>query len=168
MRPNTRFVLAAALAASLVLPGAAAAQQQWRADPRRERLETEVLERFVDRAARELALDADGRDRLGRVLRASAEQRRAIAEESRRLRQELARALREPSTSDGEFERLLDELAALRERELGQWRDEQRALADVLDPRQRAQFLVLAARFQDRVRDVRRRGGGQPPGPPGP
>src|SRR5690606_962160 len=73
MKPNARLALVPALAALLVLPPAAAAQQQWRADPRRERLEAEVLSRFVSRAARDLELDGDGRARLESVLRASAE-----------------------------------------------------------------------------------------------
>lgn len=166
MKPNTRLAPVAALAALLVLPAAAAAQQQWRADPRRERLEAEVLSRFVSRAARDLELDGDGRARLESVLRASAERRRAIAQEARLLRQELDRTLRDPATPDGEFESLLERLAALRTRELEQWHDEQRALAGVLTPRQRARFLVLAARFQERVRELRRRDAGQPPGPP--
>ena len=82
------------------------------------------------------------------------------------LRQELDRTLRDPATPDGEFESLLDRLAALRTRELELWHDEQRALAGVLTPRQRARFLVLAARFQERVRELRRGDAGQPTGPP--
>jgi len=166
MKPNTRLALVAALAALPVLPPAVPAQQPWRADTRRERLEAEVLSRFVNRAARDLELDADGRARLESVLRASAERRRAIAQEARSLRQELDRTLRDPATPDGEFESLLDRLAALRTRELELWHDEQRALAGVLTPRQRARFLVLAARFQERVRELRRGNAGQPTGPP--
>ena len=166
MKPNTRLALVAALAALPVLPPAVPAQQPWRADPRRERLEAEVLSRFVNRAARDLELDADGQARLESVLRASAERRRAIAQEARSLRQELDRTLRDPATPDGEFESLLDRLAALRTRELELWHDEQRALAGVLTPRQRARFLVLAARFQERVRELRRGNAGQPTGPP--
>src|SRR5690606_20033170 len=97
MKPNTRLALVAALAALPVLPPAVPAQQPWRADTRRERLEAEVLSRFVNRAARDLELDADGRARLESVLRASAERRRAIAQEARSLRQELDRTLRDPA-----------------------------------------------------------------------
>ncbi|HEY8469069.1 MAG TPA: hypothetical protein VIL18_05475 [Longimicrobiales bacterium] len=151
------------LALGLVVPVAAAAQQQ--PGTRRGQLEHQVLNRFLDRAAQELELDAGGRARLERVLRTSVEQRRAIAAEAARLRQELNRALRDPATPDREFERLLNELAELRAREARLWREEQDALAGVLTPRQRARFMLISARVNERIRALRGTGG-EPAGPP--
>jgi len=151
----TCLALTAILAAVLAAPSAASAQQQWEAGPRRERLEAEILSRFVDRAARELELDADRRARLENLLRASAERRAAIARESWQLRQKLVQALHDPSTPDDEFERLVDEVVALRKQQEEQWREDQRALADVLTPRQHARFMVMLARFHERVRQLR-------------
>ena len=54
-----------------------------------------------------------------------------------------------------EFERLVDEVVALRKQQEEQWREDQRALADVLTPRQHARFMVMLARFHERVRQLR-------------
>jgi Spy/CpxP family protein refolding chaperone len=169
MRRTPRWITRVGLLVALgsLVPVAAAAQQQaqQQAATRRGQLERQVLARFVDRAARELELDAGGRARLERVLRTSVEQRRALAEDATRLRQELSRALRDPATPDREFERLLAELAELRAREAGLWREEQEALAAVLTPRQRARFLLISARVNERIRALRG-AGGEPVGPP--
>jgi Spy/CpxP family protein refolding chaperone len=151
------------LALASLVPVTVAAQQQ--PSTRRGQLERQVLSRFLDRAARELELDAAGRARLEGVLHASVEQRRAIAQEAARLRQDLNAALRDPATPDAEFERLLNELAELRAREIRIWREEQAALADALTPRQRARFLVMSARLNERIRALRA-AGNQPAGPP--
>jgi uncharacterized membrane protein YccC len=164
MRRTQRWtVRVGLLAVGLLVPAAAAGQQQ--PSTRRGQLERQVISRLVDRAAQELELDAGGRVRLERVLRTSVEQRRAIAEEAARLRQELARALRDPATPEREFERLLNELAELRAREARLWREEQDSLAGVLTPRQRARFMLISARVNERIRALRGTGG-EPAGPP--
>ncbi|HEX7090279.1 MAG TPA: hypothetical protein VF192_09085 [Longimicrobiales bacterium] len=152
-RTPRRMLQAGLLVLAWLVPVTAAAQQQ--ASTRRGQLERQILSRFLDRAARELELDAAGRARLEGVLRTSVEQRRAIAREAARLRQALNRALRDPATPDAEFERLLDELAELRAREIRLWREEQDALAGALTPRQRARFMVMSARLNERIRALR-------------
>jgi hypothetical protein len=71
-----------------------------------------------------------------------------------RLRGRIYRAARNPATSDAEFMRLLSEHEALRAREHDLWGRDQEQLAGILNPRQRAQFLLAWAHFQDDMRDI--------------
>jgi Spy/CpxP family protein refolding chaperone len=161
------------IAAVLLLAPVAAHTQQNAPDParraameaRRDSLEAELLNRFMDQLDRELRLDADQRTRTERALRTGAGRRRELMRASGELRGQLHRALRSTATADAEYTRLLAEHDALRQREHDLWRREQDELARILTPRQRAQFIVQWARFQDSVRDIiaqRMRAGGGP------
>jgi hypothetical protein len=150
------------IAMLLLVPAAAASAQQSGPDParraameaRRDSLEAELLNRFMDQLTRELRLDADQRVRTERVLLAGAERRRELMRASGALRSQLSRALRDAATPDAEFTRLLAEQESLRQRENDLWRREQDALARVLNPRQRVQYVIQQARFQESVRDI--------------
>jgi Spy/CpxP family protein refolding chaperone len=167
-----RHVLLAPLLVLLLLPAPARAQQS-APDParraameaRRDSLEAELMNRFVEQLSRELRLDGEQRSRTERALRIGAERRRELMRASGELRGQMHRALRDPATADAEFVRLLGEQDALRQRENDLWRREQDDLARILTPRQRAQFVVQWARFQDSVREIivqHMRGGGAP------
>jgi Spy/CpxP family protein refolding chaperone len=150
------------LAVMLLLVPVAVDAQQSAPDParraameaRRDSLETELHNRFMDQLTRELALQGEQRARMERTLRANAGQRRELMHSSGELRGQLHRALRSAATTDAEFTRLLAAQDALRQRESDLWRAEQDELARFLTPRQRAQFVVQYARFQDSVRDI--------------
>jgi hypothetical protein len=131
------------------------------APARRERLQQQIVARFMDRAAARLGLDTAGRARLERVIGANDLRRQELAREARLARTALVRAARDPSTPDAEYDRLLRRMANLRERDLRLWENEQTALAGVLTPRQRVQFMAMRLEFFDMVQ--RMRGAAPPP-----
>jgi Spy/CpxP family protein refolding chaperone len=166
-----RRPLILALGLMAVAPAAAMSQQS-SPDParraameaRRDSLEAEILTRFVETLTKELKLDASQRSRTERSLRMGAHRRRELMRASGELRGEMVRALRSTATTDAEFNRLLAQQEMLRQREHDLWTREQDELARILNPRQRAQFVIQWARFQDNVREIladqmRRQGG---------
>jgi Spy/CpxP family protein refolding chaperone len=153
------FVLA------LLLPAVADAQAPER--ERREQLEAQIVQRFMNHASKELQLDADNRTRLEQHLRQSAPRRRALAQSTVQLRGQMLRAVRDEGTPDAEFTRLISEMTRLRDQEEEMWKSDQEALSRILTPRQHARFVVLWIRFNEQVRDMAM-GRGGPPGPGGP
>jgi Spy/CpxP family protein refolding chaperone len=133
---------------------AATPAQGQQGQARREELESEIAQRFMDRAATELKLDANTRTRLEQHLRQSAPPRRGLAQNTVRLRGELLRAVRDESTTDAEFARLINEMTRLRDQEETMWKSDQEALSRILTPRQHARFIVMWIRFNDQIRDV--------------
>ncbi len=127
---------------------------------RRAQLERQIRERFMAQAAERLQLDTRQRQRLDDVLRAGAESRRELAQESRQIRARLMRSVGAEGMTDAAYEQMLDEMAALREREHALERSEAAELAAFLDARQRAHFMVLRMQLNERVRGMRS-------GPPG-
>jgi chromosome segregation ATPase len=134
------------------------------AQERRAELERQVQLRFVDQATERLGLDPAQRERLAEVLNAGASDRRALARESRQLRTELTAAVRDADTPPAAFHRLLDRAARLRDREQALERQQDAALAEFLDGRQRAEFMVMRMQLNEQVRGIR---GGRPGGQPG-
>jgi hypothetical protein len=123
-------------------------------EARRDSLEAEVMNRFVEQLTRELRLDAEQKTRTERALRMGAHRRRELMRTTSELRGEIVRALRNSATTDAEFNRLLAQQEMLRQREQDLWTREQDDLARILNPRQRAHFVVQWARFQENVRDI--------------
>src|SRR5690606_3139308 len=74
-------------------------------------------------------------------------------------------AVENETTSEAEFTQLLERMAHLRAQEQNAWQADQRAIAAVLTPRQRAIFSPRWIEFQERRRAVmrQRRGRGGPP-----
>ncbi|HSK17708.1 MAG TPA: Spy/CpxP family protein refolding chaperone [Longimicrobiales bacterium] len=153
-----RLVIAAFL---LLAPVAGHAQQsgtdqERRAafEARRDSLEAEVVQKFVRRLGRELKLSSAQQSQTEQVLRQSGLQRRELSRASMQLRGRIYRAARSAETPEAEFVRLIAEHEALRVREHDLWRRDQEQLARILDPRQRAQFILSWAHFQDDMRDI--------------
>jgi Spy/CpxP family protein refolding chaperone len=139
---------------------AAAPVQAQQGQPRREELEAAIVQRFLDRAATELKLDGNTRTRLEQHLRQSAPPRRNLAQNTVRLRAAMLRAVRDESTTDAEFTRLINEMTRLRDEEEAMWKSDQEALSRILTPRQHARFIVMWIRFNDQIRDMAGRRGG--------
>jgi hypothetical protein len=133
-----------------------ATEQSRRAElaARRDSLEAEVVRKFVHRLARDLQLDANQRAQTELVLRDSGVRRRDLSRASSQLRSSIYRAVRDTTTAAADFIRLLADYEALSSREHELWRREQDELARILDPRQRAQFLLSWVRFQDDMREI--------------
>ncbi len=143
----------------LALPAALRAQEPGPPPrrPDRAELQAQVLDRFINIAAKDLSLQDRQRDRLTEVVRRTMQRRRQLATESIQIRDQLAVALRSDRTEDAEFSRLLRRLDELREEEMELWRQENTDLSGFLTPRQHAQFLALRARFNERVMRMRGR-----------
>jgi Spy/CpxP family protein refolding chaperone len=151
-----------------LLPAAASAQQTQQRPPqraptaaeraayeaRRDSLETEIVNKFIDQLTRELKLDAEQRTQTQRVLRESGLRRRELANATRELRGRMSRAGREPATTEADFNRLLMEFENLRGREHSLWQREQEELARIYSPRQRVQFVDRWTRFQESLREI--------------
>jgi uncharacterized membrane protein len=159
-----------ALAGVLLLPVGASAQvppplQQQRMNTgrpdRRATLERQILQRFVDQSAAEMRLPRERRDRLERWLTESTAERRDLTTRAADLRKRLVDAVGDPATTDAEFERILRDLDALRQREYELWKRDQDELARTLTPRQRAHFAIRLLRLQEMIDEQR---GGSPPG----
>lgn len=151
-----RVLLAALL---LLLPAAVHAQQtdaerRQAQEAQRDSLAAEVVQKFVRRLTRDLKLSAAQQAQAERVLRESGVQRRELSRASMHLRGRIYRAARNPETSDAEFMQLLAEHETLRAREHDLWGRDQQELARIFSPRQRAQFLLTWAHFQDDMRDI--------------
>jgi Spy/CpxP family protein refolding chaperone len=161
------FVFAFAL--GLTLPGLANAQvpgQPGQHKQRREELEAQIVQRFMNHVATELQLDASSRGRLESHLRQTAARRRALAQNTVELRGHLLRAARDESTPDSEFTRLINDMTRLRAQEDEMWKADQESLAKILTPRQHARFVMMWIRFNEQIRDMAmRRPGGPPPRP---
>lgn len=153
------FVLVAILAPAIV---SAQAPRPGPQQQRREQLEAQIVQRFLDHAAVELKLDTNNRARLEQHLRQSAPRRRNLAQNTARLRGQMVRAVRDEQTPDAEFTRLIAEMTRLRDAEETMWKADQEALSRILTPRQHARFIVMWIRFNDQVRDMAMRRGGAP------
>jgi Spy/CpxP family protein refolding chaperone len=128
-------------------------------------LEAQVMQRFLQVTTQRMELADDGRRRLEGILRRSAEERRAMHQESQRLQTALQAAVRSGS-EEADVSALLAGITELRQRELRLWEREQRELGQLLTPRQHAMYMVQWLRLQESIRGImgRRQGGPPPPG----
>jgi Spy/CpxP family protein refolding chaperone len=154
----------AMLLLSLSLGAGALDAQQPPPGSRRAQLEGRVLREFLDRTQAQMDMSAEQRTRIEQIMAASAQRHRELARAALQLRRELRVAVEDEGTSDAEFRRLLERMEQLRSREQEAWRSDQREIAGVLTPRQRAIFSIRWLEFQERVRAIigQRRGTGPP------
>jgi Spy/CpxP family protein refolding chaperone len=134
------------------------AQGQRRGPPpsveQRAEMEARVIRRFAQQASRQMGLSEEMTGRLEQILTDGARRRFELFRETVELRQRLARAVQSPATTDAQFNELMREMSILRGREQALWRRDQEALAQVLTPRQRAQFMMHWTELQDGVRGI--------------
>lgn len=121
---------------------------------RRAQLEAQIFSRFMDRITQELKLDAPTRQRLEEQLRQNGERRRALTRSTVQLRQQLVRIVQDTTGTDADAQALLNQFEQLRQQEHELWSVEQKGLASVLTPKQRAVFTLEWMRFNDRVRGM--------------
>lgn len=162
-----RGVRVSAILLTLALLSGASTLQAQEAAPgsRRAQLEGRVLRGFLDRTQADMAMTDAQRARIEEIMRGSAERHRELARTAAQLRRELRVAVENETTSEAEFTQLLERMAHLRAQEQSAWQADQRAIAAVLTPRQRAIFSLRWIEFQERMRAVmsQRRGRGGPP-----
>jgi Spy/CpxP family protein refolding chaperone len=141
----------------LLAPMPLVAQRPGGPPPRREMLQKQIGERFMDGVATQLKLDAATRAKLQEHLLKSGEQRRDLAERSRLLRIQMVRAARDSTTTDAELRKFINETSALKKSEDDIWRADQDALSRILTPRQHVQFMFMWLRLNDQIRDISNR-----------
>jgi hypothetical protein len=134
--------------------------------PPRQALERQIFDRFMNRVSNDMRLDTHGRNRLEEHVRQSGQQRRQLNQRAVQLRRELMNAVRNEATSDAEMDRLLKQFNQLRAEEETLWVRDQEALSRMLNPRQRAIFILQWMRFNEQIRDLlqQRPGRGEGPG----
>jgi Spy/CpxP family protein refolding chaperone len=128
---------------------------------RRQQLQQQIVQRFMDNVSLQLNLDAATRSKLETQMRASGDRRRELAKSTAQLRRSLMDAVRDSTTPDSEIKRQLTNLNALRDKEEDLWKSDQEALSHILTPRQQARFVFMWLRFNDQVREMALR---PPPG----
>jgi hypothetical protein len=121
---------------------------------RRDSLENDIVNKFIDQLTRELKLGAEQRTQTQRVLRESGLRRRELANATRELRSRMSRTARDPAATEADFNRLLMEFENLRGREHTLWQREQDELARLYSPRQRVQFIGKWTDFQESLREI--------------
>jgi hypothetical protein len=152
------------LPAALEAQGPPGARANGRAtEQRRMALEAQVFEKFLDRASKEMALDAGARTQLTELVRGSAQRRRALNQRTMDVHRRLNVAVKTPETPAATFTRLLSEHQALRAEEQKIAEDEQATLRGLLTPRQQAQYLMMWIRLQENARQIQAQ---RPVGPP--
>ena len=122
--------------------------------PPRQVLERQIFERFMNRVSTDMRLDTQGRTRLEQHVRQSGQERRQLNQRAVQLRRELMNAVRNEQTTDAEMDRLLKQFNQLRAEEEALWVRDQESLARMLNPRQRAVFILQYMRFNEQIRDL--------------
>lgn len=163
-----RFPRSLAVIAALVVVMPAAAQVPGRPmmQNERARLQQRIHARFMEILVQRLQLSDSQRDQVSEILRNDMQARSQLAHQSMQVRRRLAVATADTATDPATLQALLDEMDALRQQETALAAREDSALATVLTPRQRAEFIILRSRFNERVRQIR--GGMGGPGMRGP
>ena len=130
----------------------------------RQQLEAQIFTRFLNRASTEMKLDAPNRGRLEVYLRESGIRRRQLTVQTVQLRRRLNQAVRDSTTADADYLRILSELDQLRNQEDQLWKRDQDELAKMLNPRQRAVFILHWIQFNERLREIMSERPRVPPG----
>ncbi|MBM4187375.1 MAG: hypothetical protein FJ206_08700 [Gemmatimonadetes bacterium] len=132
--------------------------------PRAERLRQLIEERFAERLTVELGLNPDQATRVRSVLFTWAQKRRQLEREERGLRQRLGSVMRPGVAADErQVTKLTDEILDSRLAYVQTFKDELTALADVLTPVQRGQYILMRDRLMQRVQEIRSQRPGQFP-----
>jgi Spy/CpxP family protein refolding chaperone len=136
----------------LALPGLLLAQNPDM--DRRQMLQGQIIQRFMDHATTQLKLDQATRAKLEQQLRDSGAKRRELAQSTAQLRRRMMDETRDSTTSEADLKKLLGDMTALRQREEDLWKSDQDALARILTPRQQVRFVFMWLRFNEQVREM--------------
>lgn len=156
------MAVALTLMTALALP----AESQRPDGPPRGELEAELRRGFARAVRHRVGLNEDQMRRLAPITQKYANERTRIQLDERQARMELGRILRDsvPSDSakiDGLMARMLD----AQKRQVQLLEQEQKELATIMSPLQRARFFGLREQMRRQLEE-RRRGRGQGGGPP--
>ena len=137
-----------------VLPGIAAAQV--RQTP--ETLRAQITQRFMENYRQQAGLTDEQFAKFQASVRRHWDERRQLQQRERQTMQALGAQLRPGIAADeAEVTRLLDEVVAVQQQRVDQFRAEQKDLATYLSPVQRAQFVVAFARLEQQIQQLMQR-----------
>lgn len=147
------------MVAALALPFAMAEAQARSGAGRGDTVERDVRAAFARRVQQVIGASDEQMRRLVPINRRFEDRRRALLLDERRVRGELRRELRAATPEEAKVGQLLDRLFASQRRRLELVEQEQRELAAVLTPSQRARYLVLQQEVRRRVEGMRQERG---------
>jgi Spy/CpxP family protein refolding chaperone len=152
--------------AVLLLVGGSSALAAQAVQPRPDQARAAAQERVRARIARLLrervGLSDDQLRRLAPINQRYDGRRQALFREERELRQSLRRELSAQTADQNRVSTQIDQLFALQRRRLDLAAEEQRELAPIMTPVQRARYLALQETVRRRTEEMRRRRGGGP------
>lgn len=152
--------------ALLLVVGSTSAMAAQAAQSRQDEARVAAQERVRVRIARLLrervGLTDDQLRRLAPVNQRYDARRQALFREERELRQSLRRELSAQTADQNRVSTQIDQLFALQRRRLDLAAEEQRELAAIMTPVQRARYLALQETVRRRTEEMRRRRGGGP------
>lgn len=135
----------------------AAAQRPETAAPRnRTQLEADIRRGFARTVRLRVGLSDDQMQRLGPITQRHALARRRLQMEERETRMALQRSIRDTVAADSAgVERLLNRLVDIQKRRVQVTESEQRDLATIMTPIQRAKFMALQEQVRRQVEQRR-------------
>jgi Spy/CpxP family protein refolding chaperone len=165
--------LAAAAQGRPMRQGRRAAMPPDSAGPGRAQLEERVRQRFAQRLKTQLGLTDDQMTKVRDINLRYAERRRTLLDQERDVRMSLREAVvAADSTKQGDVAKLLDRMMTSQRQRIDLLEQEQKDLASVLTPLQRATYMGMEEQLRQAVEGMRGgrggRGGriGAPGGPP--
>lgn len=178
---HVRIVLFALLVIAPSLPGqrqspapGRAAEQRTADSASRMRLEGEIRRGFARAVRQRVGLSDEQMRQLGPMTQRYEQQRRRLQLEERETRLSLRSELRDYQAADSaKIGRLLQNLIDIQKRRVQLLESEQRDLAAIMSPLQRARYMALQEQVRRRMEQMRQRrlgdempGAGRPPPPP--
>jgi periplasmic protein CpxP/Spy len=155
MMPLSRRTLAAL--SWLLVAAPIAAQQSVQRVPERVRLEGEIRRDFARLVRQRVGL-SDGQMRLlGPITQKFEGQRRQLQLEERQTRLSIQAATRATQADSTAVSRLLQQLIEVEKRRVGLLEAEQRELAAIMSPVQRARYMALQEQARRRLEQMRQR-----------
>lgn len=139
-------------------PGALAQRQGGADSAGRARLEGQIRQGFGRLVRQRVGLSEDQMARLGPVSQRYEQQRRQLQVEERDARLALRAAIRNAETADAkQVDQLLQKMVDIQKRRVQLLDTEQRDLAAIMTPIQRAKYMALQEQVRRRLEQMRQR-----------
>lgn len=156
---------------SVLVSGAAAQQPAGPPPLARQQLEGEIRRGFTRAVRERVGLTDDQMRRLAPVTQRHEQQRRQLMMDERTARLSLRLAMTDSTPDQAKVADQLDRLVAIQKRRVELLEQEQKDLAAIMTPVQRARYMALQEQVRRRLEEMRQRrmGAGAPPprdGPP--
>jgi LTXXQ motif family protein len=115
-----------------------------------------IEDRFAERLTIELGLSEDQAGKVRAVLANWSSKRRSLQKEERTTRQQLTAEMRPGvAANQANVSRMVDQILDVRVAYVQTFKDELKDLSGILNPIQRAQYVLLRDRLNQRVQEIR-------------